>query len=71
MPDQFKELAKNNGLKNVVWGSEQFVQQINRTIQREKEKYIGYLAENGASEIEVMEAIERDECHINDSKLRK
>ncbi len=31
MTDQFKEATKNNGLKQVVWGSDEFVKKIEQT----------------------------------------
>jgi len=38
MTDQFKEVTKNNGLKQVEWGSEEFVKKIEQIEQQRQEQ---------------------------------
>lgn len=38
MPDKFREMTKNNGLKNVEWGSEEFVKKAQTAEQFKEEQ---------------------------------
>lgn len=38
MTPQFKEVTKNNGLKQVVWGSEEFVDKIEH-VEKQRENH--------------------------------
>lgn len=37
MVDQFKQATKNNGLKQVEWGSEEFTNKLNQVEQQRQE----------------------------------
>jgi hypothetical protein len=38
MKDQFKEITKNNGLKQVEWGSEEFIEKLGHVEQQRIEQ---------------------------------